>query len=91
MNISTLITMLNQMGTFFVSQPDQKKAEHDLAEHVRLFWEPRMRSAIFEFLAQHPDGKSTEAQVKLMPIALSALKHHQERLQPQPDVKSPLY
>ena len=88
MNINTLITMLNQMGAFFISQPDQKQAEHDLAEHVRLFWEPRMRSAIFEFLALHPNGKNTETETELMPIVLAALKHHQEQLQPQPDVKS---
>lgn len=88
MNITTLITMLNQMGAFFVSQPDQKQAEHDLADHVRLFWEPRMRRAVFGFLAQHPDGKHPPSGAELMPIVLAALKHHQERLQPQPDVKS---
>lgn len=88
MNINTLITMLNQMGAFFVSQPNPKQAEHDLAEHIRLFWEPRMRSAIFDFLAQYPDGKHPPSGAELMPIVLAALKHHQERLQPQPDVKS---
>ncbi len=80
MNIKTLITMLNQMGTFFVHQPNPKQAEHDLAEHVRLFWEPRMRRAILDFLAQHPNGKSTDGD--LMPIVLSALTHHQAQLQP---------
>lgn len=88
MNIDTLITMLNQMGAFFVSQPNQKQAEQDLADHVRLFWEPRMRSAIFDFLAQHPDGKYPESGAELMPIVLAALRHHQELLQPPLDVKS---
>lgn len=88
MDINTLITMLNQMGAFFVSQPDQKQAEHDLADHIRLFWEPRMRSAIFDFLAQHPDGTHPESGAELMPIVLSALMHHQEQLQPLPDVKN---
>lgn len=81
MNVKNLITMLNQIGSFFISQPNQEQATHDLAEHVRLFWEPRMRTSIFDYLAQHPDGKSSEGE--LMPIVLSALTKYQEKLQPK--------
>jgi formate dehydrogenase subunit delta len=44
-----LVYMANQIGTFFVSQgPD--KAVPGIAEHIRKFWDPRMRSAIFAHL-----------------------------------------
>ena len=81
MNIKSLITMLNQIGSFFISQPNQEKATHDLAEHVRLYWEPRMRTSIFDYLAQHPDGKSSEGE--LMPLVLTALTKYQAKLEPK--------
>lgn len=80
MNVKNLITMLNQIGAFFISQPDQEKATHDLAEHVRLYWEPRMRVSIFNYLAQYPDGKSSEGE--LLPIVLTALTRYQNQLEP---------
>lgn len=88
MNTQHLITMLNQMGDFFISQPDQQQAQHDLAEHVRLFWEPRMRTAIFDFLDAHPNGLLPHSEAQLAPIVLTALQHHREQLLPPPDVKS---
>lgn len=81
MNVKNLITMLNQIGSFFISQPNQEKATHDLAEHVRLYWEPRMRSSIFDYLVQHPDGKSSEGE--LLPIVLTALTQYQAKLEPK--------
>jgi formate dehydrogenase subunit delta len=44
-----LVYMANQIGTFFSSQgPDQ--AVSGIAEHIRKFWDPRMRQAIFAHL-----------------------------------------
>jgi formate dehydrogenase subunit delta len=44
-----LIYMANQIGTFFKSQgPD--KAVPGIAEHIRKFWDPRMKRAIFAHL-----------------------------------------
>lgn len=41
-----LVYMANQIGKFFVSQgPD--KVVSGTAEHIRKFWDPRMREAIF--------------------------------------------
>ena len=88
MNLNALITMLNQMGAFFETQPDSQQAQQDLAEHVRLFWEPRMRLAIFDFLDQNPTGQLNEPPAQLMPIVLAALKHHRKQLLPRPDAKS---
>ena len=44
-----LVYMANQIGKFFASQgPD--KAVAGTAEHIKKFWDPRMREAIFQHL-----------------------------------------
>jgi formate dehydrogenase subunit delta len=44
-----LVYMANQIGKFFASQgPDL--AVTGTAEHIRKFWDPRMRAAIFAHL-----------------------------------------
>jgi formate dehydrogenase subunit delta len=49
MSADRLIYMANQIGKFFQSQgPD--KAVPGIAEHIRKFWDPRMRKAIFAHL-----------------------------------------
>lgn len=40
--------MINQIATFFESQPDADKAGR-VADHLKEFWEPRM----LDFLAGH--------------------------------------
>ena len=55
MDVNNLITMANQIGTFFDSMPDRQQAVHDIAEHIRRFWDPRMRRAILDSLDQHND------------------------------------
>lgn len=41
-----LVHMANQIGKFFASQ-DQAKAPAAIAEHLRKFWDPRMRAQIY--------------------------------------------
>ena len=50
-----LVYMANQIGKFFVSQ-GQEQAINGTAEHIRKFWDPRMRSAIFAHLDQGGEG-----------------------------------
>jgi formate dehydrogenase subunit delta len=45
MSPDRLIYMANQIGTFFKSQ-GEGKAVPGIADHIRKFWDPRMRSAI---------------------------------------------
>jgi formate dehydrogenase subunit delta len=49
MSPDRLIYMANQIGKFFHSQ-GHDKAVPGIAEHIRKFWDPRMRSAIFAHL-----------------------------------------
>src|SRR6476660_4265459 len=49
MSPDRLIYMANQIGKFFQSQ-GHDKAVPGIAEHIRKFWDPRMRKAIFAHL-----------------------------------------
>jgi formate dehydrogenase subunit delta len=44
-----LVYMANQIGKFFQSQ-GRDKAVPGIAEHIKKFWDPRMRSGIFAHL-----------------------------------------
>ena len=46
MNIDKLIKMANHIGTFFEAWPDPAAARHEVANHLRHFWDPRMRNAL---------------------------------------------
>ena len=47
--VNKLVYMANQIGKFFASQGDAA-AVKGTAEHLRKFWDPRMRAAILEHL-----------------------------------------
>ena len=49
MSADRLIYMANQIGKFFRSQ-GHDKAVSGTAEHIKKFWDPRMRRAIFAHL-----------------------------------------
>ena len=75
MNISHLIQMANQIGTFFSTMPDQPQAVNDLALHIQRFWEPRMRRALLQYVVQ--DGGA-----QLSDIVLAAVRTHVAELTP---------
>lgn len=75
MNLHNLVTMANRIGAFFEAQPDRDEAMAGIADHVRKFWEPRMRAQI---LAALDDGGATE----LSEIVRAALVKHRAALQP---------
>ena len=45
-----LVYMANQIGKFFATQGAADQAVAGTAAHIRKFWEPRMRAAIFAHL-----------------------------------------
>jgi formate dehydrogenase subunit delta len=49
MSADRLIYMANQIGKFFQSQ-GHDKAVAGIADHIRKFWDPRMRKGIFAHL-----------------------------------------
>ena len=64
-----LIYMANQIGKFFKSQGGEQ-AVTGVYEHIKKFWDPRMRSSIFAHLEKGGDG--LEPHVK---TALEKLKN----------------
>jgi formate dehydrogenase subunit delta len=62
MNNDNLIRMVNRIGSFFAAMPNRDEAMHDIAQHVRRFWEPRMRQQLFEHIDTH-HGEGIDALV----------------------------
>jgi len=50
MDNSNLIKMANNIGSFFKSEPDREVAIQGVAQHIRNFWEPRMRKQITDYI-----------------------------------------
>jgi len=60
-----LVKMANQIGDFFGSQRHSDGAA-GVADHIKKFWDPRMRAGIMEYVAHGGAG--------LKPVVLEALK-----------------
>lgn len=50
MNIEHLSTMVNDISHYFASEPDHATGVRGIAEHLRKFWDPTMRTQIIEHL-----------------------------------------
>jgi formate dehydrogenase subunit delta len=51
MNIERLVRMANDIGNFFEASPDRDAAINEVANHLRKFWDPRMRRELAAHLA----------------------------------------
>ena len=75
-----LITMANQIGSFFESYPDKDEASREIASHLARFWAPRMRLA----LLAHVD---TNDGLGLHGAVLDAIRTHRAQLMLRADFK----
>jgi formate dehydrogenase subunit delta len=69
MSPEKLAYMANQIGQFFASQTGDKAVD-GIADHIRQFWDPRMRRTIVEHLddaATHLDPLVREAVERFRP------------------------
>lgn len=87
MKSEPLITMANQIGAFFASMPERDEALAGIADHIRRFWEPRMRRAFFAAL----DDPQDEAARNLDPLVREAVLSNRKALEPaaDPNVRTP--
>ena len=46
MKTDRLVTMANQIGAFFNAEPDKNEAAKSVANHLKRYWDPRMRREI---------------------------------------------
>jgi formate dehydrogenase subunit delta len=75
MDIDNLVRMANRIGDFFAALPDADEARDGVANHLKRFWEPRMRAAIL----RHLDATGGAG---LKPIVVEALRKHRAALAP---------
>jgi formate dehydrogenase subunit delta len=66
MNVQRLVAMANDISNFFGSDPDPASAAEQVANHLKKFWEPRMREAIRRHVSAGGEGMSS--------IAIQAVK-----------------
>ena len=65
MDIHHLVKMANEIGAFFASTSDHEEGVKSIAQHLKSFWDPRMRREIIEYArSEHGD---------LTPIAREAV------------------
>lgn len=76
MHVESLIRMANQIGGFFEAMPDRAEAVDGVANHIKKFWEPRMRR---ELLAEIDGG---DAASQLKGIVMEAINLHRASLTP---------
>ena len=70
MNAERLVAMANDISNFFHSEPDRAAAVEGVCNHIRKFWEPRMRRQIVMHLRQsNGDGMSELAQAAVRKLA----------------------
>lgn len=73
MDTANLVRMANRIGDFFAAMPERDEALAGIADHIRKFWEPRMRRQLLAAMAQGEAGELQE-------IVREALARHAEVL-----------
>ncbi|NIF83668.1 formate dehydrogenase subunit delta [Comamonas sp. Tr-654] len=76
MDVNNLIRMANRIAEFFEGMPEHDEALDGVAQHIRKFWEPRMRLRILAAL-----NEPSEA-AQLRPLVRDALQKHAALLEP---------
>lgn len=72
MHADNLVRMVNQIGNFFEAMPDRSAALEEMAQHLRRFWEPRMREQLMAHVDASGDGLSD--------IAAEAIARHRTKI-----------
>ncbi|TLZ23311.1 MAG: formate dehydrogenase [Gammaproteobacteria bacterium] len=52
MNIDLLIKMTNEIGDFFAGTAQPEEAARAVANHLKRYWEPRMRAQMLDYYQQ---------------------------------------
>ena len=73
MDIQQLIKMANNIASFFEAEPDAAKGAKGVADHLKNFWDPRMRRQILHYVDE-------QGGTGLKGIVLEALRAHGQRL-----------
>ena len=74
MNIDLLIKMVNEIGEFFAGTTDAQAAARDVANHLKRFWEPRMRAQILNYYEQRHGAGLSEVAKSAVALLYAASK-----------------
>ena len=55
MALDRIVLMANQIGDFFAPYPPERRAE-GIRNHLRTYWDPRMREELLEYIASGGAG-----------------------------------
>ena len=73
MDIQNLIKMANNIASFFEVEPDKSKGAKGVADHLKNFWDPRMRRQILRYIEERQGAGLKE-------IVLQALRNHRHEI-----------
>ena len=68
MNTDLMIKMVNEISAFFAGEDDQVQAARDVEQHLRKFWEPRMRAQLLEYFQQRQGAGLSELSIKAVSL-----------------------
>jgi formate dehydrogenase subunit delta len=71
MSPEKLVYMANQIGRFFAHQ-GEAQAIASTADHLRKFWDPRMRKAILAYVGAGGEGLEPPAKQAVLSLASTA-------------------
>ena len=71
MSPDKLVHMANQIATFFASQPGEDRADR-MAQHLRDYWDPRMRAQIADLAEDGESGLSPLARESVARLGRAA-------------------
>jgi len=69
MDMENLVKMANQIGDFYASYPNQVEASQEIANHLKKFWAPRMRSSTGSRLERYSSLVDIDAQGHLAAVS----------------------
>jgi formate dehydrogenase subunit delta len=69
MNVERLVEMANDIANFFASEPDHAAGAAGVANHLKRYWEPRMRKQILAHLDDGGHGLSDLAREGVQALA----------------------
>ena len=75
MNTDKLVSMANQIASFFATEPDRELAIEGTAGHIKKFWEPRMRRELLQRFDSIGDDGMHE-------LVVAALQQKRDELEP---------
>lgn len=75
---ATLVRLANRIGDFFAAFPDREEAIDGVAQHIRKFWEPRMRRQLYAYLDGPQQGEGLSGLVR------EAVRARRQDLEPAP-------